>query len=305
MPLLIHKKPDGTEKTLEFTNKPLIVGRLPESEISVRDSFISRVHCGFTFANSQFSLKDLGSTNGTYRNGARVFECALSSGDKIQVGNTTLGVRNRLEKQQRVPAADPADGRAAVDGRGLDATPPGPQTSDHAGEPAGKPAGITQRQAQVTFLRRPMIVARQPALLLFLAVWLMCFTSAPGRSEDSTNQIKSATDLARDKARQQRQNLPFTKGTLRDIDFLRHELRLATVDGVRTFTYTPQTYIFRDKAKVTVDQLKTGEIIALRFNTDNDGISTVVRIKAYGTPTAGAVPPGPSISTNQLPNTAP
>lgn len=90
MPLLIHKRPDGTEKTLEFSSKPLIVGRLPESEISVRDSFISRVHCGFTYANSQFSLKDLGSTNGTYRNGARVFECALSSGDKIQVGNTTL-----------------------------------------------------------------------------------------------------------------------------------------------------------------------------------------------------------------------
>ncbi|MGD0061599.1 MAG: FHA domain-containing protein [Verrucomicrobiia bacterium] len=90
MPLLIHKRPDGTEKTLEFSNKPLIVGRLPESEISVRDSFISRVHCGFTYANNEFSLKDLGSTNGTYRNGARVFECALSSGDKIQVGNTTL-----------------------------------------------------------------------------------------------------------------------------------------------------------------------------------------------------------------------
>ena len=90
MPMLIHKRPDGTEKTLEFSTKPLIVGRLPESEISVRDSFISCVHCGFSYANNQFSLKDLGSTNGTYRNGARVFECALSSGDKIQVGNTTL-----------------------------------------------------------------------------------------------------------------------------------------------------------------------------------------------------------------------
>jgi len=90
MPSLIHKRPDGTEKTLEFGTKPLIVGRLPESEISVRDSFISRVHCGFAYANNEFTLKDLGSTNGTYRNGARVFECALSSGDKIQVGNTTL-----------------------------------------------------------------------------------------------------------------------------------------------------------------------------------------------------------------------
>jgi pSer/pThr/pTyr-binding forkhead associated (FHA) protein len=90
MPLLIHKRPDGAEKSLEFSNKPLIVGRLPESEISVRDAFISRVHCGISFTNSQFTLKDLGSTNGTYRNGARVFECSLATGDKIQVGNTTL-----------------------------------------------------------------------------------------------------------------------------------------------------------------------------------------------------------------------
>jgi Cu/Ag efflux protein CusF len=148
-----------------------------------------------------------------------------------------------------------------------------------------------------------MIVARQPVRLLFLAAGLMCFASAPVRSEESTNQVKSATDLAREKARQQRQNLPFTKGTLRDIDFLRHELRLATVDGVRTFTYTPQTYIFRDKDKVAVDNLKIGEIIALRFNTDNDGNSTVVRIKAYGPPTTDGPPPGPAISTNQLNNT--
>ncbi|MGA2604296.1 MAG: FHA domain-containing protein [Verrucomicrobiia bacterium] len=90
MSSLIHKRPDGTEKTLEFGSKPLIVGRLPESEISVRDSFISRVHCGFAYTDNQFTLKDLGSTNGTYRNGARVFECTLASGDKIQVGNTTL-----------------------------------------------------------------------------------------------------------------------------------------------------------------------------------------------------------------------
>lgn len=90
MPSLTHKKPDGTERKLEFGSKPLIIGRLPESEISVRDSFISRVHCGISFTNGQFNLKDFGSTNGTYRNGARVFECTLATGDKIQVGNTTL-----------------------------------------------------------------------------------------------------------------------------------------------------------------------------------------------------------------------
>jgi pSer/pThr/pTyr-binding forkhead associated (FHA) protein len=90
MPQLIHRRPDSTEKSIFLSGKPIVVGRLPESDIQVRDSFISRVHCGISWTNNQFTLKDLGSTNGTYRNGARVFECPLASGDKIQVGNTTL-----------------------------------------------------------------------------------------------------------------------------------------------------------------------------------------------------------------------
>lgn len=90
MPLLIHKKPDNSENKLEFSGKPLVIGRVSESDITVKDSFVSRVHCGISHANNQFTLKDLGSTNGTYRNGARVFECVLHTGDKIQVGNTTL-----------------------------------------------------------------------------------------------------------------------------------------------------------------------------------------------------------------------
>jgi pSer/pThr/pTyr-binding forkhead associated (FHA) protein len=90
MATLIHKKPDGSERRLEIGAKPLVIGRLPESDISVRDAFVSRVHSGIGFANNQFTLKDLGSTNGTYRNGARVFECNLAAGDKIQVGNTAL-----------------------------------------------------------------------------------------------------------------------------------------------------------------------------------------------------------------------
>jgi pSer/pThr/pTyr-binding forkhead associated (FHA) protein len=90
MPALIHKQPDGTENKLEIGDKPLIIGRLSESEIQVKDTFISRVHAGIGYANNAFTLKDLGSTNGTYRNGARVFECNLASGDKIQVGNASL-----------------------------------------------------------------------------------------------------------------------------------------------------------------------------------------------------------------------
>lgn len=90
MPALLHKRPDGTERRVEIGSKPAIIGRLPESELQVRDGFISRVHAGIGYAGGSFTLKDLGSTNGTYRNGARVFECNLANGDKIQVGNATL-----------------------------------------------------------------------------------------------------------------------------------------------------------------------------------------------------------------------
>ena len=90
MHTLIYKRADGTEKTCELGGKPLIFGRLPESEIQVRDAFISRIHASISLINNTYVLKDLGSTNGTYRNGARVYECDLASGDKIQVGNAAL-----------------------------------------------------------------------------------------------------------------------------------------------------------------------------------------------------------------------
>lgn len=90
MPQLVYKQPDGAEKALQLSAKPLIIGRIGESEIQVRDSFISRIHCSIAYHNKQFQLKDLGSANGTYCNGTRIFETHLAPGDRIQVGNTVL-----------------------------------------------------------------------------------------------------------------------------------------------------------------------------------------------------------------------
>ena len=94
---------------------------------------------------------------------------------------------------------------------------------------------------------------------------------------------KSTSATAREEAQQRQAKLPFAKGTLDSIDLLRHQLKLKTADGLRTFTYTPYTYVFRGKEKITPEGLKTGETIALRFYTDNEGNVLVRRIKAYGT----------------------
>ena len=145
MPALVHKRPDGTEKRIEIGSKPAIIGRLPESEIQVRDAFISRVHAGIGHAGGSFTLKDLGSTNGTYRNGARVFECNLANGDKIQVGNATLifevdatgneSVLRQIPQMTTAPRPAPVTGPAAAPPRPGDkilttpGKPPGPTPS--------------------------------------------------------------------------------------------------------------------------------------------------------------------------------
>jgi hypothetical protein len=53
-----------------------------------RDTTASRRHAQISDAGGSFHLQDLGSSNGTYLNGARVTESALSPGDEVTVGGT-------------------------------------------------------------------------------------------------------------------------------------------------------------------------------------------------------------------------
>ena len=140
-----------------------------------------------------------------------------------------------------------------------------------------------------------MNVARKSTLPVLLFVWLVIPAATPVRCEDSTNQVQSATESAREEAKERRARQPIAKGVLKEVDLLRRQLKLAIGDGVRTFTYTEKTYVFRDKDKITVDKLKRGEIIAVRFDTDKDGNATVIRIKVQGS----------AVSTNQPTNSAP
>jgi len=84
---------------------------------------------------------------------------------------------------------------------------------------------------------------------------------------------------------------PFAKGTIDSIDLFRHQIKLKTKTGVRPFTYTATTYIFRGKEKIAAEGLKPGEVIALRYYTDPEGQVLVRRIKAYGPPPAAESQP--------------
>jgi hypothetical protein len=71
---------------------PLVIGRLPELEIPLDDSNVSRRHAEVVRRGSELVLRDLGSTNGTKLNGAPISVTTLKDGDQILVGATRITV---------------------------------------------------------------------------------------------------------------------------------------------------------------------------------------------------------------------
>jgi pSer/pThr/pTyr-binding forkhead associated (FHA) protein len=65
-------------------------GRHPDSDIFLDDVTVSRRHAEFYRQAGRFTVRDVGSLNGTYVNRERIEETELSGGDEVQVGKFRL-----------------------------------------------------------------------------------------------------------------------------------------------------------------------------------------------------------------------
>lgn len=68
----------------------LTIGRASENQIVLSDEFTSGRHTRIERKPNGFLLRDLRSRNGTFLNGARIFEALLSDGDRVRVGQTDM-----------------------------------------------------------------------------------------------------------------------------------------------------------------------------------------------------------------------
>lgn len=68
------------------------VGRHPSSDIFLDDVTVSRKHAQFVREGTSFSVRDVGSLNGTYVNRQRIDVCPLATGDEVQIGKFRLVV---------------------------------------------------------------------------------------------------------------------------------------------------------------------------------------------------------------------
>ncbi len=88
--LLIVRRGPGAGSRFLLDQDQSVAGRHPDADIFLDDVTVSRRHANFIRNGANFSVKDLGSLNGTYRNGEIVESAALADGDEVQVGKYRL-----------------------------------------------------------------------------------------------------------------------------------------------------------------------------------------------------------------------
>lgn len=84
--LLVIKGGPAAGSTVLVDQDVTRVGRATDSDVFLNDITVSRRHVEIQREGERFTVKDVGSLNGTYVNRQRVDAAELSSGDEIQIG---------------------------------------------------------------------------------------------------------------------------------------------------------------------------------------------------------------------------
>ena len=87
----------GTPQAWEIQLKPGLnfLGRGPSNDFKIEDGSVSGSHCQIIVENGATTIKDMGSTNGTFVNRAKVMESRLESGHMVLVGLLEVCVCHR------------------------------------------------------------------------------------------------------------------------------------------------------------------------------------------------------------------
>jgi len=102
--------------TLKLSDGVTSVGRHDDCWIRIKSSQVSRRHCEIFESGGKLTIRDLGSSNGTYVNGKRVLgQQALTPGDELTLGAVTLRVAKLGQAAAAGPAQTPASNPKAAD----------------------------------------------------------------------------------------------------------------------------------------------------------------------------------------------
>jgi hypothetical protein len=79
------------DRVYPVTTARVVLGRSRECDVRIPDANVSRRHCEIAQEGaSSWSVRDLGSTNGTELNGHKISGASLADGDRITIGDTDV-----------------------------------------------------------------------------------------------------------------------------------------------------------------------------------------------------------------------
>lgn len=136
----------GARKDIPVQGTSAIIGRTTEADIQIPVSDVSRRHCQIAVTANKVTVKDLGSSNGTFVNNQKIAETTLRPGDRLTVGPFTFVVQiNGLPKD--IPKLVPKPGPRVV---------AGPETTTKAAPaPASKPGKAVDDDFDIDDLNIP------------------------------------------------------------------------------------------------------------------------------------------------------
>ncbi len=98
-------------KSVPVTRPRFVIGRAAQCDLRPASLYISGQHCAILVGADQVTVRDLGSTNGTFINGNRLEgECVVHDGDQLKLGPLLFELR--LEPSSKAPADDASDAEA-------------------------------------------------------------------------------------------------------------------------------------------------------------------------------------------------
>ena len=118
---------NGVRLATVLPGSAIVVGRSTECDVSLPDPTVSRRHAELRASDGNTFVRDLGSRNGTFRNGVRIDSARIRPGDVVSFG--TFAVRI----EAGVPLPTPTGAPTAA------SAPSVPRHEDEGGEAPGAP----------------------------------------------------------------------------------------------------------------------------------------------------------------------
>ena len=91
--LVLFKK-SGSRRDFRLPSNVTVIGRRQDCDLCIPLMVVSRKHCEINKVKGRLTIRDLGSSNGTYINGKRITEEAeVKPGDYLQIGPLAFGLQ--------------------------------------------------------------------------------------------------------------------------------------------------------------------------------------------------------------------